>query len=96
MTFNYINLFTANERKKDYREGEDKTFLIEIRDEEYIHVGREIFSFGTNDKIVNYSSDLGFSDIKLPFAYGKERIYLMLHQELFLFKIIKLQQKKRV
>ena len=31
--------------------------------------------------IVNYSSELGFNDIKYPFSYAQEIIYFMLHQK---------------
>ena len=41
---------------------------------------------GTNDKIVNCSSDLGFNDIKYPFAYSEENFYFMLHQKRILFQ----------
>ena len=44
-------------------------------------MGEKIFSFETNDEIVKYSSELGFNDIKFPFAYGEENIYFMLHQK---------------
>ena len=44
-------------------------------------MGEKIISFETNDKIVKYSSELGFNDIKFPFAYGEENIYFMLHQK---------------
>ena len=38
-------------------------------------------SFETYDKIVNYSSEHGFNDIKLTFAYCEENIYIMFHQK---------------
>ena len=34
-----------------------------------IHAGGIIVSFETNGRIMNYSSELGFSDIKYPFAF---------------------------
>ena len=33
------------------------------------------------DKIVKYSSDLGFNDIKFQYAHGEENIYFLLHQK---------------
>ena len=44
-------------------------------------MGEKVDTFKTNDTIVNYSSELGFNDIKDPFAYGEENIYFMLHQK---------------
>ena len=43
-----------------------------------ILAGGILVSFETNDKILKYSSELGFSDIKYPFAFGEENIYFML------------------
>ena len=43
-------------------------------------MGESLVTFETNDKIVKYSSELGFNDIKFPFAYGEENIYFMIHQ----------------
>ena len=47
----------------------------------YIYVGEKVITFETNDTILNYSSELGFNDIKYPFAYGEDIIYFMLHQK---------------
>ena len=35
-----------------------------------------------NDKIINYSSKLGFNDITFSFAYGEENIHFMFHRKL--------------
>ena len=59
----------------------DKNFLFKIEDKKYIHVGKKLFSFETNDEIVKFSSEHGFNDVKFPFAYGKENIYFMLEQK---------------
>ena len=83
MSFNYLNLFKPNEHSEDYhtRKPNNEKFLFEIGDKKYIYVGENVISFETNDKIVKYSSELGFNDIKFPFAYGEENIYFMLHQK---------------
>ena len=44
-------------------------------------MGEKLFSFETNDEIVNYSSEHDYNDIKFPFALGKGNIYFMLHQK---------------
>ena len=83
MSFNYLNLFKPNEHSEDYhtRKPNNENFLFEIGDKKYIYVGEKVISFETNHKIVKYSSELGFNDIKFPFAYGEENIYFMLHQK---------------
>ena len=82
MSFDYLHLFRPNEHKEDYhiRKPNDESFQFEIEDKRYIHVGEKVSFFKTNDKILNFSSELGFNDIKFPFAHSKENIYFMLHQ----------------
>ena len=43
-------------------------------------MGEKIFSLETNDEIVENFSEHGFNDVKYTYAYGKENIYFMLHQ----------------
>ena len=83
MRFNYLNLLKPNEHTEDYhiRKPDDKIFLFEIKDEIYNYVGEKIVTFETNDKIVNCSSDIGFNDIKFPYAYSDENICFVLHQK---------------
>ena len=75
MSFDYQHVFGPDENNKD------GNFLFEIGDKKYIHVGKKLFSFETNDEIVDYFSEHGFNDVKFPFAHGKENIYFMLHQK---------------
>ena len=49
-------------------------------------MGKNLFSFETNDEIVRYSSEHGYNDIKHPYAYGEENIYFMLHQKYILLQ----------
>ena len=75
MSFDYLHLFGPDENKKD------GNFLFEIENKKHIHVGENVFSFETNDEIVEYFSEHGFNDVKYTYAYGKENIYFMLHQK---------------
>ena len=83
MSFNYLKLFKPNEHSEEYdtRKPNNENFPFEIGDKKCIYVGEKVVSFETNDKIVKYSSELGFNDIKFPFAYGEENTYFMLHQK---------------
>ena len=85
--FNYVNLFRANEHMEDHhiRKPNDENFLLEIQCKKYIFVGDKIVSFDTSDKIVKYSSDHGFNDIKFPYAYIDENLYFMLYQKYLIF-----------
>ena len=82
MSFNYLDVFKPNEPTEDYqiRTPNDENFLFETGGKIYIYVGEKVITFETNDIIVKYSSKLGFSNVKYPYAYGKENIYLILHQ----------------
>ena len=73
MSFDYLGVFGPDESNKD------GNFLFEIGDKKYVHVGENVFSFETNDEIVDYFSEHGNNDVKYSYAYGKENIYFMLH-----------------
>ena len=83
MSFNYLNSFRPNEDVEGYhiRKPHDANFLFEVEDKKYIHAGEKVFTFETNDEIVNRFSKLGFNDIKYPFAYGQENIHFMSYQK---------------
>ena len=82
MSFDYLHLFRPNEHTEDYhiRKPNNANFLFKIEDKKYIHVGKNLFSFETDDEIVKYSSEHVYNDIKYPYAYGEENIYFMLDQ----------------
>ena len=71
-----MHLLQPNKHKEDchIRKPNNGNFLFEIEDRKYIYVGEILVSFETNDKIVIYSSNFGFNDIKFSFAYGKQSI----------------------
>ena len=75
MIFDYLHVFGPDENNKDGH------LLFEIEKRKYVHVGENIFIFETNDEIDGYAVEHGFSDVKYPFAHGKENIYFMLHQK---------------
>ena len=75
MRFDYLHVFGPDENIKD------GNFPFEIENRKYVRVGKNLFSFETNDEIVEYFSEHGNNDVKYSFAYGKENIYFMLHQK---------------
>ena len=75
MSFDYLRVFGLDENNKD------GNFLFEIENRKCVHVGKNLFSFETNDEIVEYFSEHGNNDVKYSFAYGKENVYFMLHQK---------------
>ena len=75
MSFDYLHVFGPDENNKK------ENFLFEIGDKKYIHVGKSLFTFETNDEIVDYFSEHGNNDVKYTYAYGKENIYFMLYQK---------------
>ena len=75
MLFDYLHVLGPDENNKD------GSFLFEIEDKKYVHVGEKIFRFETNDEITDYFSEHGYNDVKYSFARGKENIYFMAHQK---------------
>ena len=83
MSFDYQKLFRPNEHTEDYyiRKPNNENFLFKIEDKKFVHVGEKLFTFETDDEIVDYSSEHGYNDIKYPFARSEENINFMLHQK---------------
>ena len=75
MSFDYLHIFGPDENNKD------GNFLFEIEDKKYIHVGKNLISFETNDEIEECFWEHGYNVVKFSFARGKENIYFMLHQK---------------
>ena len=96
MSFDYLNVFRPNEHTEEYyiRKPNNANFLFKIENKKYIHVGKNLLGFETNDEIVRYSSEHGYKDIKYPYAYGEENICFMLHQNYIFFKNLKIRQRK--
>lgn len=58
------------------------SILIKIKSDEYIHIGWEIYKFGTGqDEIIDFISPIGNSDVPYPVAYGNEYVYFMLDEK---------------
>ena len=54
MSFDYLKVYKPNGHSPDYhiRKANDENFLFKIEEKKYIHVGEKLFSFETNDEIV--------------------------------------------
>ena len=70
ISFNSLNVFQPNEHTNDYhiKKPNSENFLFEIEDKNFFYVGEKVIFFETSDTILNYSSELGFNDIKFPYA----------------------------
>ena len=58
------------------------TILAQIREKEYLFIGRDIFTFEVDegDEIVSYYSPIDEADVSYPYALGKNSIYFLLDQ----------------
>jgi len=62
----------------DGRPAHGNSILIQISDKEYVYIGSTIYSFETDEKILNYVSPVGNSDVPYPVAYGEKNAFFML------------------
>ena len=55
MSFKSLNLVQPNEHKEDFyvRKPNDKVFLFQVKNIEYVYVGEKVFSFEMNEKKVD-------------------------------------------
>ena len=72
MSFKNLNLFKPIEHTEDYnnRGPKYKKFLFENEDRENIYLREKKISFETNDKIVEYISNVGLNDVKYSYVHG--------------------------
>ena len=79
MKFIFLIVFTPNEHKEVYhnRKPNDEKLLYQLKDKYYVFVGEKVISFEINEKIVSFSSEHGFNNIKFAFPPGEKNIYLM-------------------
>jgi len=60
------------------------SILIKLSDKKYVFVGEVIYEFNSLNKIVEYTSPVGNSDVPYPYAIDEENnYYLMLEHTLF-------------
>jgi hypothetical protein len=57
------------------------SLLIKINKNKYVHIGSKIYQFTTNDKILDYVSPVGNSNVPYPIAYGEDNVYFMLDRK---------------
>jgi hypothetical protein len=62
-----------------YRKG--SSILACIKENHYVYIGSEIYSFYTKEPIIAYESPVGSSSVPYPYAVGEEYTYFMLDKE---------------
>ena len=61
------------------KEFDGNSFLLELDDNTYQHIGREIYTFNSYNKIINYVSPVGNNDVPYPYAIDLDgNIYLLI------------------
>ena len=86
-----LNVFKPIEHTEGYHNSKpnNEDFPFQVKENEYVYVGNKVITFEINKKIVSYSSDFGFNEIIVPYAFSAKSIYFMLNQ-----KYIAIQEKK--
>ena len=86
MSFDYLHVFRPDENKKD------GNFLFEIEDKKYILVGEKLFSFETNDEIVDFFQNMVLTMLNSHMLAVKKTFTLCYIKNIFLFKNMKIRQ----
>lgn len=63
------------------RECHGNTILIKVSKNKYITVQQNMYSFETDDEIIEYVSPIGNNDVPYPVAFGSTNIYFMLDKQ---------------
>ena len=63
------------------KEFKGNSILVNIIDMTYVFIGCIIYSFQTEEKINEYKSPVGNSDVPYPYAVGKKYVYFMIENQ---------------
>ena len=63
------------------------SILVHIKNNEYIYIGSEIFSFNSFAEIIYYYSPVGNSDVPYPYAIDKKNNYYLMIEDVVINKI---------
>ena len=78
----YEHVFLGEKgRLKDAIYQKGSSILVCIKENHYVYIGSEIYSFTTTEPILFYESPVGSSSVPYPYAVGKEYTYFMLDKE---------------
>ena len=59
---------------------DNSSVLIQLKNNKYMFIGHEIYEFESDEKITEYYSRIGNSDVPYPLALSKNYVYLMLEK----------------
>ena len=62
------------------------SILVYIKDNKYIYIGSEIFSFYSFAEIIDYKSPVGNSDVPYPYAIDKDNNYYLMIEDVVINK----------
>ena len=57
------------------------SLLIKIDENTYTSIGYNIYTFRTNEKIIDYLSPMGNNDVSYPVAIGENNVYFMMDHQ---------------
>jgi hypothetical protein len=57
------------------------SILVKLSDNKYVYIGSIAYQFETEDKILDYVSPVGNSNVPYPIAYGEDNLYYMLDKQ---------------
>lgn len=72
----FMGYWTGFDSSPDQIHG--NSVLIKISNNKYVSVGHDIYSFETDEKILDYVSPIGNNDVPYPVAFGENNVYFML------------------
>jgi hypothetical protein len=78
----YEHVFLGGKgRLKDAIYQKGSSILVCIKENHYVYIGSEIYSFKTTEPILFYESPIGSSETPYPYAVGDKYTYFMLDKE---------------
>jgi hypothetical protein len=83
---NKMTLFSGGFGPKN----DGNSILLHIKNNDYVYIGSEIYSFTSISEIIKYVSPVGNSDVPYPYAIDKDNnVYLMIENVILSDKVLK-------
>jgi len=75
---NFQQIFIGSDPKAV--DGLGNSILIRVSGNQYVHIGINIFSFKTKERLIGYASPIGKARVTYPYAVGPKYTYVMSEQ----------------
>lgn len=60
------------------KEFDGNSILVKLKENTYLYIGMDIYTFESGEEIIGYESSVGNNDVPYPIGFSKNNVYLMI------------------